>query len=326
MIATAALGLILGVALGALMTRGRICFNAGLRRAAFEGKPTVLRIFAIAVGLQLLLLPLLQRLGVSLSPVGLFPIAQITGGLVFGAGMALAGGCIAGVLWKTGAGSVATAAALLGLAGGELLIRGAGRDLLSGLDAAAAPGPGAATLDEVLGLPYEPLAVVLGVVALIALLARRRDGLGFGLALGALSALAWVFAGWAGAGYGLGFAGTPSSLRDAIAGADPSLVSWPLWIAFGVVAGAALTARGPIRRPDAPRLARALVGGALMGAGASMAHGCNIGLGLTGIPTLSLGSALAVACMAAAALAVRRLALEPFPRLRGTERPEPAGW
>ncbi len=63
-----------------------------------------------------------------------------------------------------------------------------------------------------------------------------------------------------------------------------------------------------------------------MGAGASMAHGCNIGLGLTGIPTLSLGSMLAVACMAVAALAVRGLALERFPRLRGIERPEPAGW
>ncbi len=326
MVATAALGLILGAALGALMMRGRICFNAGLRRAAFEGKGTVLRIFAIAIGLQLLLLPLFSPLGVSFSPVGLFPVAQIAGGLVFGAGMALAGGCIAGVLWKTGAGSIAAAGALVGLGAGELLIRGPGRDLLSGLDEAGAPGPGAATLDAVLGLPYEPLAAVLGIIVLTALLARRRDGLGFGLALGALSALAWVFAGWVGAGYGLGFAGTPSSLSGAVTGADSSLVSWSLWTAIGVVAGASIAARGPIRLPDAPRLARALAGGVLMGAGASMAHGCNIGLGLTGIPTLSLGSALAVGCMAVSALAVRRLALEPFPRVRGVERPEPAGW
>jgi hypothetical protein len=57
-----------------------------------------------------------------------------------------------------------------------------------------------------------------------------------------------------------------------------------------------------------------------------VAHGCNIGLGLAGVPTLSLGSLLAVACMAAAALAVRGFALERFPRLRGVERPEPVGW
>ena len=54
-----------------------------------------------------------------------------------------------------------------------------------------------------------------------------------------------------------------------------------------------------------------------MGVGANIAHGCNIGLGLAGLPTLSLGSLLAVACMTAAALAVRVLALERFPRIRG---------
>ena len=63
-----------------------------------------------------------------------------------------------------------------------------------------------------------------------------------------------------------------------------------------------------------------------MGVGATMARGCNIGLGLAGLPTLSLGSALAVACMALASLAVRRLLLETRPALRGIERPEPAGW
>jgi hypothetical protein len=37
--------------------------------------------------------------------------------------MALAGGCIAGILWKTGAGSIATAGAIAGFAAGELLVR-----------------------------------------------------------------------------------------------------------------------------------------------------------------------------------------------------------
>ena len=62
-------------------------------------------------------------------------------------------------------------AALVGLAVGELLIRRAGGGLLSDLDRAASPGPEAANLDATLGLPYEPLAAVLGVLALAALLA-----------------------------------------------------------------------------------------------------------------------------------------------------------
>ena len=48
-------------------------------------------------------------------------------------------------------------------------------------------------------------------------------------------------------------------------------------------------------------------GGIAMGVGGSLAHGCNIGQGLTGIPLLSLGSMLATVAMAAGALLTRRL-------------------
>ena len=57
-----------------------------------------------------------------------------------------------------------------------------------------------------------------------------------------------------------------------------------------------------------------------MGAGGSIAHGCNIGHGLTGLPLLSLGSLLAIASMAAGALLTWRLLLAPRPALRGHER------
>ena len=324
---TVVLGLLVGAALGALMARGDICFNAALRRAAFEGDTSVLRGFAVAVAVQLVLLPALSLLGlVSLAPPGLFPAAQVVGGLVFGAGMALAGGCVTGILWKAGAGSVATALAVAGFALGELLIRGPGRATLCRLDGAVAR-PAEGTLHGVLGLPYGLVAAVLGVGALVLL--RRADarrGLRLGLALGGLSALAWVGADRVGAGYGLGFTGTAANVRASLVAGDPSALGWSAFLALGVVAGAALATRGPLRRPDPPRLARALAGGVLMGGGASMAHGCNIGLGLAGIPTLSLGSMLAVAAMAVGAVAVRGLLLEPFPALRGAERPSAAGW
>ena len=56
-----------------------------------------------------------------------------------------------------------------------------------------------------------------------------------------------------------------------------------------VAAGAALAGSRRLRMPDAPRAARAAAGGLLMGIGGSLAHGCNIGHGLTGLPLLSLG-------------------------------------
>jgi uncharacterized protein len=120
-----------GLATGAVMARGGLCFNRALRWAVFERRPALLRAFAIAVGVQLLVLPVLFALGVDplarnadAGGLPLLPVAQVAGGLVFGAGMALAGGCVTGMLWKAGSGSVALALAIAGFAAGELLIRG----------------------------------------------------------------------------------------------------------------------------------------------------------------------------------------------------------
>ena len=142
----ALLGLAAGLAAGAVMTRGGLCFNRALRRAAFERRPALLRAFAIAVAVQLLLLPLLIAAGVGTlersadaGGPALLPVAQLAGGLVFGAGMALAGGCVTGMLWKAGAGAVALAIAIAGFAAGELLIRGPGEGVIEALDDACAP-------------------------------------------------------------------------------------------------------------------------------------------------------------------------------------------
>lgn len=320
--AAALIGLLTGLAAGAVMTRFGLCFNRGLRRAAFEGRPAVLRAFAVAVALQLLLLPLLIALGVAplersaeAGGLGLLPLAQLAGGLVFGVGMALAGGCVTGMLWKTGAGSAALAVAIAGFALGELVIRGPGSGVIEALDGAWAPSQ--QSLAQVLGIDYQPLAAVLGVVALAVLLARRRSGLVGGLALGVVAAGAWVAADAADYGYGLGFVGAAEGTRAALA--SGGTLPFALWLALGVVAGGALVGERRLRVPDAARTARAAAGGLLMGVGGSIAHGCNIGHGLTGSPLLSLGSLLATACMAAGALATWRLLLAPRAGLRGRE-------
>jgi len=321
--AAALIGLLTGAAAGAVMTRFGLCFNRGLRRAAFERRPAVLRAFAVAVGLQLVLLPVLVAAGVGplarsaeAGGLGLLPAAQLAGGLAFGAGMALAGGCITGMLWKTGAGSAALGVALAGFAAGELLIRGPGSGVITALDDASRPSRQG--LPELLGVGYEPLAIVLGLALLAALVARRRDGLVAGLALGAVAAGAWVAADAAGYGYGLGFVGAAEGTRAAVAAGGE--LPYQLWLALGVVAGGALVGARRLRMPDAARTARAAAGGLLMGAGGSVAHGCNIGHGLTGVPLLSLGSLLATGAMAAGALLTWKLLLAPRAGLRGRER------
>ena len=303
-------GLATGLATGIVMTRWGLCFNRGVRQAFLEGRPRVLRAFAIAVAVQLLLLPLLIAAGVTpleqqaaLGGIPLVPVAELAGGLLFGAGMALAGGCVTGILWKAGEGQAALALAVLGFAAGEIAIRNRGRGLIDSL--AEVSHPDARGLPGLIGAGYTPVALVLGVVLLAWLLRRGLRGLVPGVALGVVAALAWVTADAAGHGYGLGFVGTADGPRFAIE--NGSAAPYTLWLALGVATGGAFAGARKLTLPSAGRAARALGGGILMGAGGSIALGCNIGHGLTGLPLLSLGSALATAAMVAGALAVARL-------------------
>ncbi len=313
------LGLLTGVVAGAVMARGRLCMNSGLRMAAFERSGGVLRAFAIAVALQMLALALLVAAGFEVTRVGTFPLAQVVGGLMFGAGMALAGGCIAGILWRSGAGSLATAIAIAGFGAGELLIRGPWDGAREELDTAVGR-PTDQTLFDLLGVAYEPAAALLGAALLALLLRRSRVALGWGLALGAVSIGAWLTASAAGHDYGLGFVGAADRTERALSAGALGDVPFPFYVAAGLVAGAAAVTRSRLRLPDRARAARALAGGLAMGVGGTLAHGCNIGNGLTGIPLLSLGSAWATAWMAAGALVTWALVLRPFPGLRGHER------
>jgi hypothetical protein len=311
-----------GLATGAVMARGGLCFNRALRRAVFERRPALIRAFAIAVAVQLLLLPGLVALDVDplvrnadAGGLPLLPVAQVVGGLVFGAGMALAGGCVTGMLWKAGAASVALALAIVGFAAGELLIRGPAAGVIETLDDAARPSE--RSLAGVLGVGYEPVALAVGLLALALLLGRGWHGPARGVALGAVAAAAWLAAAWADYGYGLGFVGAAEGTRAAISAGGQ--LPFQLFLALGVLGGAALAGPRRLCVPDGARAARGLAGGLLMGAGGSVAHGCNIGHGLTGLPLLSLGSVLATAAMAAGALLTWRLVVAPSARLRGTE-------
>jgi uncharacterized membrane protein YedE/YeeE len=315
--------LVVGLAAGVVMARGGLCFNRALRRAVFERRPALLRAFAIAVAVQLVLLPALVALDVEplarnaeAGGLPLLPVAQVVGGVTFGVGMALAGGCVTGMLWKAGSGSVALALAIAGFAAGEMLVRGAGHGLIETLDDAYRPTE--RSLAGALGVGYEPLALALGVLTLALALARSRRGAWRGAALGTVAAAAWLAADWAGYGYGLGFVGAAEGTRAAASAGGQ--LPFQLFLAAGVVGGAALAGPRRVRLPDTARAARAVAGGLLMGAGGSIAHGCNIGHGLTGVPLLSLGSLVATAAMAAGALLTWRLVLSRSARIRGTDR------
>jgi uncharacterized membrane protein YedE/YeeE len=106
------------------------------------------------------------------------------------------------------------------------------------------------------------------------------------------------------------------------------LGDWLVVELLAVAVGAWFSARfaGRLRRDDASgaadtgraRLTRAVAGGALMGVGARLAHGCTSGLGLTGGAMLSTGAWLfipvAFGSAFATAFVIRRLAETRSPR------------
>lgn len=305
----------LGALAGAVLLRFGLCFGSATRLAVLERKPALLASLGLAAALQAPLLPLLAAIGaVALAAPPLRPLGQAVGGLVFGVGLALAGGCIAGLLFRTGVGSLAALVALAAFVAGELAVRegplaGPARSL-----ALAGPTTDSRTLGELLDLPAASLAIPIGLAAaaaLVILVRGDRAVVGAGAALAGVGLAAWIVAETAGYGYGLGYVGTAQAIVDQ---------RWYLpLLALGTIVGAGLAgrplARGP--RPDARRLARAVAGGLLMGASGTIAAGCNVGHLVGGAPQLALGSLWTVPWMALGVVLVWRGPFQRWPAIAG---------
>lgn len=150
--------------------------------------------------------------------------------------------------------------------------------------------------------------------------APYADASGVGVLLGFVLLAAFVFAG-RGLGASGAFADVVGALidrtapalvtgRPALADRLPSGVrladEWIVWEIVGVCAGAALSAwlagrwgsrsaNATGATPNNARVARAVVGGVLMGIGARLAYGCTSGLALSGGALMATGAWLFIA-------------------------------
>ncbi len=113
------LNLALGAILGFVFHRSDLCM-AGMFRDVFLLKRTfLLRVLFLQVVVTMAFFFAANKLGLlSLHPppnLGLASLGTLIGGVVFGAGMVLAGGCVMGTLYKMGSGSVISIIAFAGL-------------------------------------------------------------------------------------------------------------------------------------------------------------------------------------------------------------------
>ncbi len=302
----ALLGVVIGVPLGYAMQRTNLCFNSAYREALLQRNTVLLRAILLAILIQMIGLTLIIQFkvgGVGASVVPFYWLAAVTGGFVFGVAMVYAEGCSSTVWYRVGNGNLGALVTLIGFALGEAATSFGPlwglREVLQKPEITLSSGA-PATLPNVLGI--NTWLVVLPVVLIAGgWLARSRAGsyLGgwdwrrAGLVLGVIGIVAWLVAWPTGWHYGVGIVGATSPFVWALF-EGPAVLNWGSFVVLSMPIGALIAAwrKKEFRwqAPNAPSTLRMLTAGAVMGISATLAGGCNIGHGLTGLPTLALSS------------------------------------
>ena len=115
-----------------------------------------------------------------------------------------------------------------------------------------------------------------------------------GVTIGLIATVAWPVSALTGREYGLSITEGIRTVAGFLFTGDTDPLTWGSFMWLGIIPGAYLAARShgefAWRAPGAQRLLQALGGGLMMGMGAGIAGGCNIGHGLTGVPLFGLSS------------------------------------
>ena len=305
-----------GLAFGYVIQRGGFCFTRALSNAVLMRDGSVLRAYVLALLVAMVGVQLIETLGFVDIPVRqLRWLSNIVGGLLFGAGTILSGGCPASTWYRVGEGALGAWVVLLGFALGATT---AGVGILSPVrallqkPALTVGNGGAPTLASIVGLsPWIVIAViiVLGGIWLVRGQPAAEPGKWpwpvTGAAVGVMIAVGW----WASASgdrpVGITFAANTGQLLTYPLVGYPDRLTWSMLMALGVPLGAFIAAwttdQFRWRVPAGGSLVKIFAGGLLMGSSALVAEGCNINQGLSNSATLALGSLLTLASMTAGA-------------------------
>jgi uncharacterized membrane protein YedE/YeeE len=172
-------GTLLGLAAGFIMHRSDFCL-AGMFRDLFLFKTVFkLRILLLLVITSMALFEVSRLTGLlTLYPFPLFTPPSLTaplGGMIFGIGMVLAGGCVVGSLYKTGTGSIPSLVAVAGLIIGSAVFAEIA-PWWSAVNRNATLFPGKITLSQALGIHPTVLAGLAVAAGLPFLFATYRRG------------------------------------------------------------------------------------------------------------------------------------------------------
>ena len=300
-----------GLAFGYVTQRGGFCLTRALSNLYIMGDATIVRAYLLALLVATIGVHLMLTAGLAEIPIRPFHwLANLVGGLLFGVGMILSGGCSGSTWYRLGEGAVGAWVVLLGFAlGATTMTVGILAPVRLALRAPAITVDGTPpTLASVIGAPPWAVIAVLGVA--VGFFLWRGEGEpehgkwpwpATGVAVGALIALGWWTSSFGETATGITFASnTGQALTYPLVG-YPNRVNWSMVLLVGVPIGAFLGA-WPVgefrwKLPPGWSLVQLFAGGLLMGASAILAEGCNITQGLTNSATLAMGSLVAFGAM-----------------------------
>jgi uncharacterized membrane protein YedE/YeeE len=321
-------GLLIGAAFGWSLQRGRFCINSAFREVLFQDY-TMLRAYMLAVVVAMvganfiesagLLQPAADGTAGELYRQAFVPWANVIGGYVFGMGIVLAGGCGSGILYRVGEGSLAYVLAVFGFLFGILVTKfGFLKPVYEALISQVVylGEDTTPTLYNIVGVNKWIVIAVVSIVLLFFVYQGRpfkkaKKGYAWhlvGILAGAIAVAAfWASDYYGGRARGLSFTGPVREFFLAVlwgnsqaASSDKTLTllgvtfSWSSLYVLAVPIGGFLSARAlqefklKVSPPD--EMLKVLLGGFMMGVGAQIGGGCNIGHSLTGVSTLAVSS------------------------------------
>jgi uncharacterized membrane protein YedE/YeeE len=254
------------------------------------------------------------------------PVANILGGFLFGLGIVLAGGCASGIVYRMGEGQMAALIAVIGFFFGigmttDGLLSPVNK-FLKGFKVEISGKTNPAIWDLFGGSPIAKWATIaVFSIAVLAFVFKGKptfgkSGKGYswgltGVLVGLITILAWEISSlFGGIPRGLAIT-TPlreffnSMLLNSSHSPFPEFSfiglfkgTWGVFFILAVPLGAALSSFGlkefKWKIPPAKEVLTVFFGSILMGIGAVVAGGCNLGHGVTGMSTMSIASLVAI--------------------------------
>ena len=209
----------------------------------------------VAIVVSMLGIALGDLLGwIQLNPKPLMWAGAVVGGVVFGVGMVLAGGCVSGCLYKGATGNLNSIVALLAMPVGIGLVEyGPLNTWLVRFKQARIPAAdgGPVTLSSVTGLPFWALALLLAGATLAWALARERKAAPEGASTTGSSGGVRLHRPWKAwqAGIAIGLLALPAYVSSAASGRN-----YPLGTTHGVLHASLLLTDAPVQQITAPAL------------------------------------------------------------------------